>query len=109
MRTFQLIRYKDLTGVSGIGVVAVGKVLKNGQCVLKWISKAKLADGSVRTIKTLTLHECWENVVLLHGHNGATVLKWDDTLETISDIQLLNDMTNRVNAKSVKIRQLRGL
>jgi hypothetical protein len=88
-RTFKLIRLQDLTGTSGTGVVAQGETQADGRTIMRWIVDAKLADGSKRRIQTTTHYETWQDVVLLHGHAGRTVLKWDDSGETVSDWDLL--------------------
>ncbi len=36
MRTFEVIRTADASGVSGVGKVAEGVVFENGECVLRW-------------------------------------------------------------------------
>lgn len=88
-KTFKLKRIEDLTGTSGTGVVAQGQVLADGRAVMTWIVAANLADGSKRVIKTTTQYETWQDIVLLHGHSGRTVLIWDDSGESVSDWDLL--------------------
>lgn len=92
MRCFKLIRIQDLTGTSGTGTVASGRVSNTGKTEMRWLTVATLADGSKRKINTLTHYETWQDVVLLHGHGGRTVLKWDDTGETVSDWDLLKKL-----------------
>lgn len=89
MRTFKLIRNEDLTGTSGCGHVATGRVSQDGTAIMEWDTLATLADGSRRKINTTTHYETWQDVVLLHGHCGRTVLVWDDTGESVSDLELL--------------------
>lgn len=89
MRHFQLLRIEDFTGTSGTGYVARGEVLEDGSARMQWNALANLADGSKRKINTVTYYETWQDVVLLHGHSGRTVLEWNDTKETISDLELL--------------------
>lgn len=36
MRTFEVIRTADVSGVSGTGKIAEGVVFEHGQCVLRW-------------------------------------------------------------------------
>ena len=88
-RSFKLIRLQDLTGTSGTGVVAQGETSPDGRTIMRWIVQANLADGSKREIKTTTHYETWQDVVLLHGHGGRTILRWDDTGESVSDWDLL--------------------
>lgn len=89
MRTFTLIRLDDLTGTSGTGRVASGSVMDDGHAEMSWNATATLADGSKKKINTITHYESWQDVVLLHGHGGRTVLEWDDSKEQISDHDLL--------------------
>lgn len=88
-RTFKLIRLQDLTGTTGQGHVASGRVNADGTASIQWTVKARLADGTARKINTTTHFDTWVDVVLLHGHNGATVLIWDDTNESVSDRDIL--------------------
>jgi len=90
MRTFKLIRLQDLTGTSGTGHVASGQVNAQGLTQVRWTVDAKLADGSTRKINSVTQFETWVDAILLHGHAGRTVLVWDDTNETVSDWDILN-------------------
>jgi hypothetical protein len=84
-----MIRKEDLTGTSGTGIVALGKVQDNGQAEVTWIVPAKVADGSLRDIKTTTIYKSWQDCVLLHGHNGRTSIQFDDTGISISDLDVL--------------------
>jgi hypothetical protein len=89
MRTFKFIRFQDLTGTSGVGHVASGQVDASGLTQVRWTVDARLADGSTRKINSVTQFETWTDAVLLHGHGGRTVLVWDDTNETVSDLDIL--------------------
>jgi hypothetical protein len=88
-RTFILMRLVDSTGVSGTGVVATGRAYTDGSAEIRWQSQATMADGSSRDIKTVTSFDRWEDVILLHGHGGQTLLVWDDTLTSVSDLDIL--------------------
>jgi hypothetical protein len=67
-RRFELVRYEDVSGVSGTGTVADGIQFPDGQVVLSWRGK----------------HHCisvWPNVgevEAIHGHEGKTVVRWID-------------------------------
>lgn len=69
MRTFRLIRNKDISGVSGTGEVAEGVEFHDGQCVLSWF-------GQHHTIEVCP---CMHDVVAIHGHGGATEVVFDET------------------------------
>lgn len=65
MRLFYLDRFKDLSGISGTGIVAYGCELSDGTCALSWQS----ATPSVCFRSSL------KAVEEVHGHNGATKLQ----------------------------------
>jgi hypothetical protein len=89
MRKFSLIRTEDYSGVSGTGHVAEGVMYDDGTCAVSWTVPARLCDGSKKVIKTTTFFECWQDVVLLHGHDGRTFLMWNDTGLMLTDRDLL--------------------
>jgi hypothetical protein len=67
---FRLVRYRDVTGVSGAGVVAEGVQFTDGTAVVRWC----VPDLPNSTVT-------WNNVteaMVVHGHDGATVLEWVD-------------------------------
>jgi len=68
MRLFELHRDHDVSGVSGVGVVAEGVQFSDGTCVVRWVSPR----GS-----TVVWHSL-EDVVAIHGHGGATRVVWLD-------------------------------
>ena len=68
MRTFRLVRKVDVSGVSGIGVVAEGVEFHDGQCVMSWF-------GQFHSITV------WPNVndlIKVHGHEGNTEVVWNE-------------------------------
>lgn len=67
-RTFDLVRFHDVSGVSGEGIVAQGTQFPDGQVALQWPSP----NRSVAV---------WDSVTALlnvHGHNGLTVVRFHD-------------------------------
>lgn len=67
MRTFTLERGQDVTGVSGTGTVAEGVEFSDGRVALRWIV------GEHQSTVT------WDRIAdveAVHGHNGATTVKW---------------------------------
>lgn len=68
MRTFKFNRIKDLTGKSGTGYVVEGVQFSDGRVVLRWIS-----DTS-----SIVIYNNIDEAIEIHGHEGATVLEWDD-------------------------------
>ena len=72
MRTFILRRKEDVSGVSGVGVVAEGVEFEDGQVALSWLSRFHSVE-IVPNIKQI------KNV---HGHGGTTTIEWLDTPTT---------------------------
>lgn len=68
MRRFVLEREVDVSGVSGTGTVAEGVQFTDGTCVIRW-------HGDRRS--TVVWSDI-EDVIFIHGHNGATTIKWVD-------------------------------
>jgi hypothetical protein len=68
MRVFELMRDEDISGVSGVGRVAVGVVFPSGKVVLEWL-------GSHRTFG---IYDNLADVERIHGHGGKTriVFMW---------------------------------
>ena len=65
-RLFQLHRDEDVTGVSGIGVVADGVVFPDGVAVVRWRGDRQ----------STVVWPSIEDVEAIHGHNGATRIVW---------------------------------
>lgn len=67
-RPFVLVRDTDVSGVSGVGIVANGILWPDGQAAIHW-------TGS--TWPTTTPHPGgMESVLAVHGHEGATRVRW---------------------------------
>ncbi|HEX7128285.1 MAG TPA: hypothetical protein VF406_21240 [Thermodesulfobacteriota bacterium] len=71
MRTFQMVRYEDTSGVSGVGVIAEGVVFTDGTVVLRWVT-AHRSTG---------LYDSVESCLAVHGHFGRTRLVFEDGSE----------------------------
>ena len=67
-RRFLMIRQRDVSGVSGTGVVAEGVVFSQGMVVLHWL----VEPCSVAVYKSIN------DLVTIHGHNGATDIQFID-------------------------------
>lgn len=61
-RLFTLVRTDDVSGTSGIGVVAEGVEFSDGTCVLHWLSQMH----SIEICANLHVVE------QIHGHEGRT-------------------------------------
>ena len=68
MRRFLLLRSEDVSGTSGVGIVAEGVEFSNGQVVMHWISQLDAVSvyANVRTVTSI------------HGHGGRTIVHWVD-------------------------------
>lgn len=64
LQEFYLLRKKDVSGVSGTGIVARGMVLPSHRAVLEWCTQHE----------TFGLYDNIEQVRAIHGHDGATEL-----------------------------------
>ncbi|MFF7676640.1 hypothetical protein [Actinacidiphila glaucinigra] len=67
-RRFKLIRRHDVSGVSGEGHVADGVQWPDGTCALRWRT----------TIATHALYDSIADVEHIHGHDGATHIRFTD-------------------------------
>lgn len=69
-RRFELVRHADVSGVSGTGVVAEGVEWSDGTVTLHWCG---------RYPTTTVWQDGIEAVRAIHGHQGATTIRWLDT------------------------------
>lgn len=66
MRTFNLVRKEDVSGVSGTGVVAEGVEFHDGQVVMSWFGRHH----------TIEVAPNISDIEAIHGHEGRTVIEW---------------------------------
>lgn len=67
-RRFVMVRTEDVSGSSGTGWVANGVEFPDGTCVIHW-----------NTEHTSTaIYANVGELLAIHGHNGATTVKWID-------------------------------
>ncbi|MEW9530767.1 hypothetical protein [Microbispora sp. NPDC049125] len=71
MRRFVLYRNEDVSGVSGVGVRVWGVQWPDGAVAYRWNTP----------LATTCVADKVEDVVAIHGHNGATMLIWVDSEE----------------------------
>lgn len=72
MRRFCLQRLEDITGISGVGVVAEGVAFTDGTAVVHWIA------GEHRSTVVWPGPEGMRAIEEIHGHGGATRVAWED-------------------------------
>ncbi len=67
-RRFNIVRAKDVSGVSGIGIVAVGCEYPDFSCTVKWLGE----------IHSLGVYANIGELNKVHGHGGATKVVFID-------------------------------
>jgi hypothetical protein len=70
MRTFELQRDVDVTGISGTGVVAQGVEFDDGTVVVRWLKRQDVIEP------TTVIHPTMDNVLALHAHGGSSQVVW---------------------------------
>ncbi|MFE4527047.1 hypothetical protein ACFRMO_07595 [Streptomyces anulatus] len=69
LRRFHLDRHEDATGVSGTGTVAAGVIFHDGTVAMRWMTG----------LSSTAIYSSIDDVLTIHGHNGATVVTLIDT------------------------------
>lgn len=67
-RRFQLVRNEDVNNFSGTGVVATGIEWPDGYVAMHWNT----------LLNSTTIFPNINTVESIHGHDGATVIRWID-------------------------------
>lgn len=62
MKTFHLLRRADVSGVSGVGIVAQGVEFDNGRVALTWLIQPT----------SVSVYDSLRAVIQIHGHGGRT-------------------------------------
>lgn len=62
MRAFKLHRVEDVSGVSGVGIVAEGVEFSDGRVVIRWLSDTR----------STVVWDSIDDALLVHGHDGRT-------------------------------------
>jgi hypothetical protein len=62
MKTFDLVRDEDASGVSGVGCVAEGVEFTDGTVALRWLTKMACTG----------LYDSVDHVIAIHGHGDKT-------------------------------------
>lgn len=62
MKTFQLHRKRDVSGISGTGIVAEGVQFTDNTCVIRWFSK----------FPSTNIYASMTDLLNIHGHDGMT-------------------------------------
>lgn len=72
-RRFHLLRHRDVSGISGTGVVALGVRWPDGTASVRWLGE--------RPSIVFWDQGGMADAVHVHGHGGATEIVWDDPAE----------------------------
>ena len=72
---FHLVRHRDVSGISGTGVVAEGVVWSSGAVALHW-------PGSPQAT---SIWSGIDSLLAVHGHDGATQVRWIDAHGSADD------------------------
>jgi hypothetical protein len=62
VREFHLDRVEDVSGVSGISVVAEGVIFTDGRVAMRWLTG----------VRSTAVYDSIEDVEAIHGHEGRT-------------------------------------
>jgi hypothetical protein len=77
-KPFVLYRHRDVSGVSGTGIVADGFEFPDGRVCMRWRGE----DGST------VIHDSITTVEKIHGHGGNTVVVWiSEDLGTMAEAE----------------------
>ena len=68
IRTFELHRAVDVTGISGPGHIADGVVWVDGTVSIRWLGERP----------SIVFWESLEHAIAVHGHGGATEFRFTD-------------------------------
>ncbi len=71
MKTFEVIRNADFSGVSGTGLVLRGVVFPDGQTIIQWCSKS-----NVNSLGIYSTFEDFEFVHITSHPDNGTEIKW---------------------------------
>lgn len=80
-RRFYLRREKDVSGVSGVGIVAMGVMFADMSVALHWESK----------FSSINIYKSIADLLLIHGHGDATKLEWLDPEPIIKKDEVKKD------------------
>ena len=63
---FRVVRSEDVSGTSGIGVVAEGVEFSDGTCVIHWLSQ----------LQSIAIYANMHTLIAIHGHDGRTKVEY---------------------------------
>lgn len=63
-KLYKLVRHKDVSGVSGTGLVAWATEYPNGWCTVAWEINSKCPS--------VVVYQSLAHAIAIHGHSGST-------------------------------------
>lgn len=93
MRTFNLQRDDDETGISGTGVVAQGVEFDDGTVAMRWLTETA----------SFGLYDNIEELVIIHGHGGRTYPVFTNPDLEPADGGLIKAKNNTINDLKKKL------
>lgn len=66
MRLYELVREHDISGVSGVGIVAQAVEFASGKTVVAWL------DDRGARVASVSVFDSVDDAERIHGHGGAT-------------------------------------
>lgn len=87
---YHLVRNEDVSGLSGIGVVAHVFELPNSAALLVWDEK------NVSNVQSVVIYNNCEDLIKVHGHGGRTVLVQQDINEA-ADLTNIFDVVDKAH------------
>lgn len=88
---------EDVSGVSGVGVVAEGVQFSDGRVAMRWICGEHHTQEDADTI---------DDIITIHGHGGRTAVEWlnDDWINCAG----CGDLTSPIDLKCVCTYCMKG-
>ena len=65
-RLFHMVRTRDVSGVSGTGVVALGTQYPSGKCTISWLGE----------LSCIGVYDSLDQLLAIHGHGGNTQVEF---------------------------------
>ncbi|GIG56902.1 hypothetical protein Lfu02_12740 [Longispora fulva] len=82
-RRFALRRWRDDTGVSGLGIVAYGVAWTDDKVVLRWL-------GTTTGVAQVCVFDSLDDLMRIHGHGGRSEVVWVDphSIDLAADVRI---------------------
>lgn len=84
-RPLALVRHRDPSQVSGLGVVATGVVWPDSRALFRWTG-VRPPSGHDVAVRQLCMFDNVHQIVAVHGHQGATDIETRDPMAACGDL-----------------------